>query len=91
MEIAKKTFLLEQNHQLVCTICNDRVDTNIICCSECHYKIHYKCSPLPSYGLYNFIKRKMKFTCANCKPADVSDITLGIIDIEIIELKKLPE
>ena len=60
---------------------------NVICCSECHCKIHYKCSLLPSYQLYNFIKKKRKYTCANCTPADVSDITPGSVDIEIIELK----
>ena len=37
--------------------------------------------------LHSFIKRKRKYTCANCKPANVSDITLGTADIEINELK----
>ena len=79
--------LLEQNHQPVCTTCKERVGMNIICCSECHCKIHFKCSLLPSYQLYNFIKKKRKYTCANCTPADVSDITPGSVDIEINELK----
>ena len=37
--------------------------------------------------LHNFIKRKRKYTCANCKPVNVSDIILGTADIEINELK----
>ena len=82
-----ENYLLKQNHQPVCTICNERVGMNIICCSECHCKIHYKCSLLPPYQLYDFIKRKRKYTCANCTPADVSSITPGSVDIEINELK----
>ena len=76
-----------KNQQPVCTIRNERVGMDIICCSGCHCKIHYKCSLLLSYELYNFIIRKRKYTCANCKPADVSDITPGIVDIKINELK----
>ena len=30
---------------------------------------------------------KRKYTCANCTPADISDITPGSVDIEINELK----
>ena len=60
---------------------------NVLCCSECHCKIHYKCSPLPSSQLYNFIKTKRKYTCANCTPTDVSDITPGSVDIKINKLK----
>ena len=37
-----ENYLLEQNHQPVYTICNKRVGMKIICCSECHCKIHYK-------------------------------------------------
>ena len=36
-----ENYLLEQTHQSVCTICNERAGMNIICCSECHYKTHY--------------------------------------------------
>ena len=80
-------YLREQNHQPVCTICNERVGMNVICCSECHCKIHYKCSLLPSHQLYNFLKTKRKYTCANCTSTDVSDITPGSVDIETNELK----
>ena len=79
-----ENYLLEQNHQPVCTICNEQVGMNVICCSECHCKINYNCSLLPSY---NFNKKKRKYTCPNCTPADVSDITPGSVDIEINELK----
>ena len=82
-----KNFLLEENHQPVCTTYNERVGLYIIYCSECHCKIHYKCSLLPSYQLCNFIERKRKNTCANCTPANVSDITPESVDIEINELK----
>ena len=82
-----ENYLLEQNHQPVRTTCNERVGINIICSSECHCKIHFKCSLLPSYQLYNFIKKKRKYTCANCTTADVSDITPGSVDIEINKLK----
>ena len=44
-----KTFLLEQNHQPVCTIYNEQVDINITFCSKCHCETHYKWSLLPSY------------------------------------------
>ena len=60
---------------------------NLINCSECHNKTHYKCSLLPSYQLYNFVKRKRKYACANCTPGDVSCITPASVDIEINELK----
>ena len=60
---------------------------NIICSSECNGKIHRKCSLLPSYQLYNLTKRKRKYTCGNCTPADASDITPESVDIEINELK----
>ena len=53
-----QNYLLEQTHQSVCTICNERAGMNIICCSECHYKTHYKYSLLPPYQLYNFLRRK---------------------------------
>ena len=33
-----KNFLLEQNHQPVCTTYNERVGLYIIYCSECHLK-----------------------------------------------------
>ena len=82
-----KNFLLKQNHQPVCSICNERVGMNIICCSECHCNSHYKCLLLPSYQLYNFIKRKRKYTWANCAPVDLSDITPWSADIDINELK----
>ena len=44
-----ENYLLEQNHQPVCSIRNEWVGMNIICCSECHCKINYKCSLLSSY------------------------------------------
>ena len=44
-----KTFLLEQNHQPVCTIYNEQVGINITFCSKCHCETHYKWSLLPSY------------------------------------------
>ena len=91
-----RIFLVEQNHQRVChqrsvindlqrssAICNGQVGLNIICCSECHCKIHYKSLLLPSYQLYDFIKRKRKYTCANGTPADVSDKIPGSVDIKI--------
>ena len=52
---SNKNYLLEQNHQPVCTICNERVGMNIACCSKCDCKIHCKCSLLLSYQQYNFI------------------------------------
>ena len=33
---SNENYLLEQNHQPVCTICNERVGMNTICCNECH-------------------------------------------------------
>ena len=32
---------------------------------------------------YNFIQKKRKYTCVNCTLADVSDITLGSVNIEL--------
>ena len=86
-KLPNKNFLLEQNHQLVCTICNDRVGMNIICCSECNCKIIICACFYNHISYITFIKRKRKYTCANGTPADVSDITPEIVDIEINELK----
>ena len=44
-------YLLQQNHQPVCTICNERVGMNINCCSKCHCKIHYKCLPADVFDI----------------------------------------
>ena len=73
-----KNFLLEQNHQPVCTICNEWDGMNIICCSECYCKIYDKCLLLPSY----------QYTWANCTPANVYGIKPRSCDIEINELKE---
>ena len=81
-----RTFLVEQNHQPVCTICNEQVGVNIICCRKCHCKIQYKCSFFPSQQLYRFVERKRKYTCVNCTPANVSNITPGIVNIKTNEL-----
>ena len=87
-----KSSLLEQNYQPVCTISNERFGIDIFPCSKCHCKIHYKFLLLQSYQLYNFIKRKRKYSWAKSESADVSAITRGSVDIEINELKdKLSE
>ena len=44
-------YLLQQNHQPVCTICNERVGMNINCCSKSHCKIHYKCLPADVFDI----------------------------------------
>ena len=49
-----------------CSVCNKDATDKYISCSECHTQIHY--TFLPSYQLYYFVEKKIKYTCINCTP-----------------------
>ena len=53
-----------------CSVCNKDETDKYIYCSECHIQIHYRCTFLPSYQLYYFVKKKSKCinTFINCTP-----------------------
>ena len=45
------------------SVCNKDATDKYISCSECHIQIHYRCTFLPSYKLYYFVEKKIKYTC----------------------------
>ena len=71
-----------------CNICNKNATDKYISCSECHIQIHYRCTFLPLYQLYNFVEKKRKYTCINCTPTGFVDLSSDRVDVLINDIKE---
>ena len=71
---------------LSCSVCNK--DATDISCSECHIQILYGCTFLPSYQLYCFVEKKRKYTCVNCTPTALVDLSSDGVDVLINDIKE---
>ena len=71
-----------------CNICNKNATGKYISCSECHIQIHYRCTFLPLYQLYNFVEKKRKYTCINCTPTGFVDLSSDRVDVLINDIKE---
>ena len=49
-----------------CVICNQDAVREVLTCSNCGEKVHFKCSGLPYYQIAMFRKSQRKFTCEIC-------------------------
>ena len=71
-----------------CSLCNKEVTDKYISCSECHVQIHCRCTFLPSYQLYYFVEKKSKYSCINCTPTGLVDLSLDGVYVLINEIKE---
>ena len=47
--------------------CNDQDDSDMLKCSQCNSKFHYRCTDLPSYQIARFqVQGYRKYHCAGC-------------------------
>ena len=71
-----------------CSLCNKEVTDKYISCSECHVQIHCQCTFLPSYQLYYFVEKKSKYSCINCTPTGLVDLSLDGVYVLINDIKE---
>ena len=71
-----------------CSACNKDVTDEYISCNKCDIQIHYRCTLLPSYQLYNFVEKKSKYTCFNCTPTGSVDLSSDGVDVLINDIKE---
>ena len=71
-----------------CSLCNKEVTDKYISCSECHVQIHCRCTFLPSYQLYYFVEKKSKYSCINCTPTGLVDLSLDGVYVLINDTKE---
>ena len=71
-----------------CSLCNKEVTDKYISCSECHVQIHCRCTFLPSYQLYYFVEKKSKYSCINCTPTGLVDLSLDGVYVLINDIKE---
>ena len=75
--VAKECINPEQHWY--CPMCNGTANSNVLTCSTCQSKIHYKCSYLPTYQVsYLVSNKRRKFVCENC--SDIKDDIKRIMD-----------
>ena len=56
-----------------------------ICRSNCRNTIHYLCTSLLAYQIYNFINSNCTFTCINCTKGEYSYIVHLTTDSKLIK------
>ena len=71
-----------------CSACNKDATDNYISCNERHIQILYRCTFLPSYQLYYFVEKKSKYTCFNCTPTVLVDLSSDGVDVLINDIKE---
>ena len=71
-----------------CSLCNKEVTDKYISCSECHVQIHCRCTFLPSYQLYYFVEKKSKYSCINCTPTGLVDLSVDGVYVLINDIKE---
>ena len=71
-----------------CSVCNKDATDEYISCNECHIQIHYRCTFLPLYQLYYFVEKKSKYTCFNCTPTGLVDLSSDGDDALINDIKE---
>ena len=72
-------------NELACVICNEVASGTIIRCSDCRNVIHYLCTSLLAYHIYNFISSNCKFTCMNCTKEEYKNLAHLTLDSTLIE------
>ena len=75
-------------NELACVICDEVATGNFICCSDCRNAIHYLCTSLPAYQIYNFINSNQKFTCINCTKEEYKNIVHLTTDSALTEFRE---
>ena len=70
------------------SLCNKDLTDKYISYSECHVQIHYRCTFLPSYQLYFFVEKKSKYSCINCTPTGLVDLSLDGVYVLINDIKE---
>ena len=71
-----------------CSVCNKDATDKYISCSECQIQIHYRCTFLPSYQLYYFVEKKIKYTCVNCTATGFVDLSSDRVDVLINDIEQ---
>ena len=71
-----------------CSVCNIDAKDKYISCSEFYIQIHYRFTFLPSYQLYCFVEKKSKYTCINCTPTGLVDLSPYGVDVLINDIKE---
>ena len=49
-----------------CIICEQAASRDVVKCSNCNCKVHYRCSCLPAYQISNLVTNHRRFTCELC-------------------------
>ena len=75
-------------NELACVICDEIATGNFIRCSDCRNAIHYLCTSLPAYQIYNFINSNGKFTCINCTKEEYNNIVHITTDNALIKFRE---
>ena len=57
---------IEKQSVSSCVICNEEAVKDVLPCSGCAGKVHFKCSGLPNYQVATYRKSQRKFTCEIC-------------------------
>ena len=71
-----------------CSVCKKDATDKYTSCSECHIQIHYRCTFLPSHLIYYFVEKKSKYTCSNCTPPGLVNLSSDRVDVLINDIKE---
>ena len=72
-------------HELACVTCDEITTGIFICRSNCRNAIHYLCTSLLAYQIYNFINSNCTLTCINCTKGEYSYIVHLATDSKLIK------
>ena len=64
----KDTNKETDNETAYCAHCQGKTDEKMLQCHEGKCWVHYKCTQLPIYMLYNLVKSQRRYSCKNCSP-----------------------
>ena len=88
LEEEKNANMQQKLNTSTCSVCNKDATDKYISCSECHIQLHYRCTFLQSYRLYYFVEKKSKYTCVNCTPTGLVDLSSDGVDVLINDIKE---
>ena len=60
--------------ELNCKICKEVAVSDFIRCGNCRNAIHFLCTSLPAYQVYNFANSNRKYTCIHCTNENYTQI-----------------
>ena len=93
-ELPKEPDTLDKTLASSCNVCSQpaalarkKTDRTSLSCSECKSLVHFPCSRLPGYELYNYIHTKKRYTCEICSDTPPNFLT-DLIKEDILNVHK---